>query len=79
VPGGWADNGLILDQYDCLNVNNQKWSFSVGVSGTDWVKIRSVATGKCADVAEGGTGAGYYIHQWDCISGQANQDWVQNP
>lgn len=72
-----GSNGTKVQQWDWLNGDNQKWSFTY--LGNGYYRITSVASGKVLDadanlIAANGT----RIQQWDWLNGD-NQQWLVRP
>jgi glucosylceramidase len=50
-----------------------------GITAGTWYQVISASSGKCVDDTGGGTANGTAVQQWDCGSGNANQDWQFQP
>ncbi len=84
-PMGGKNNGDVLQQSKCTGADNQNWIVVNEILGLP-TAIRSVHSGKCAEVNLGSTGGkqdGDPIDQWDCVAGDSqppsNQLWRLNP
>lgn len=69
-------DGLILQQWDCLNNDAQK--FRVASTDSGFVRITNVASNKDLDARERGTADGTPIQQWG-YGGGTNQQWRLSP
>ncbi len=81
VAGGPAavNNGVALQQWDCLGYAqaNQRWQVSSSGDGSTYY-LNAVHSGKCLDVRGGlaATANGAVLQQYDCLGyAQANQRW----
>jgi hypothetical protein len=78
VPGASQSDGVQLQQYTCLGVGqaNQLWKLITveTVGGVNYFKLTAKHSGKCLDVAGGGTANGAKVQQWGC-NGQNQQKW----
>ena len=76
VPGNTV-SGTVLVQHTCHIGNNQQWTLVPANAkiATVGFKIRSVYSGKCADVFAFNLNDGANVVQWDCLVGFDNQDW----
>ncbi|KAG2498903.1 hypothetical protein HYH03_003094 [Edaphochlamys debaryana] len=73
---GWSSNdGASLIGYNYTGANNQKWIL-VPTDDAAYFQMVSVHTGKCWDVAAGGTADGTRIQQWTCQYGNNNQKFM---
>jgi len=72
LPGGNANNGNLLQIWDCNGMKNQQWFFD---SGT-WRITYAGNSGKCIDAIGGGgiPAAGTKLGIWDCL-GTDSQVW----
>ncbi|HVI47180.1 MAG TPA: M57 family metalloprotease [Chitinophaga sp.] len=69
-----GNDGAIVQQWDWLNGNNQKWQFNY--LGNGYYRITSVASGKVLDVDANTIGNdGARVQQWSWLSGD-NQQWA---
>jgi hypothetical protein len=59
-----------------LGVSNV--TVSLPTAGT-WDELVNLATGKCVDAKSWGTANGTTVQQWQCGSGQPNQEWQPQP
>lgn len=76
VIGGSTDNGAQIDQWDCNDSPQQRWTLSSNTEG--YHRLISVVSGKCLDVTGGPTATadGALMEQWDCVAGAGNQLWT---
>ncbi|SFO45837.1 Ricin-type beta-trefoil lectin domain-like [Chitinophaga sp. YR627] len=75
--GTIGNNGAIIQQWDWLSGDNQKWAFNY--LGSGYYRITSVASGKVLDVDANTIGNnGAVVQQWDWLSGN-NQQWIVRP
>lgn len=72
IIDGSTSNGAGLQQWDCYDGVNQKWTFLK--VGPDYYKIVSNNSGKCLEVADWSTNNGARVQQYDCHGGD-NQLW----
>jgi len=72
VAGASGKNGADVQQWDCNNGNNQKWSLVS--KGGDLYTLAALHSGKCLDVAGSRNDNGADVLQWDC-HGKDNQTW----
>ncbi len=63
-----ANNGGILQQWDCGRQNNQK--FKVKDIGNGYYEFINVHAGKCISVDNFGQGDGTKVHSWQCYGNQ---------
>lgn len=64
---GQLDNGRNVRMWDCLENDNQRWTYDNGM-------IKGLG-GKCLDIADVNRNNGASIHMWDCL-GVENQKWT---
>lgn len=76
VNAGSIEQGVILQQWDCLNNNAQK--FQVIPTSGGFVRITNVGSGKDLDALERGTNDGTAIQQYG-YGGGDNQQWRLDP
>ena len=50
-----------------------------GISSSTWYQVVNSNSGKCVDDTGGSTANGTAVQQWDCGSGNANQEWQFQP
>ena len=50
-----------------------------GINSSTWYEVVNTNSGKCVDDAGGSTANGTAVQQWDCGSGNANQEWQFQP
>jgi hypothetical protein len=69
-----STNGVGVDQWDCYDVPNQKWTFSP--TGDGYYYITANHSGKCltVDTSHPNGDFGGDVNQWQCL-GQTNQMW----
>jgi hypothetical protein len=72
VEGANSKNGANVQQWDCNNGNNQKWSLVS--KGGEVYTLAALHSGKCLDVAGARNDNGADVLQWDC-HGKDNQTW----
>jgi Ricin-type beta-trefoil lectin domain len=79
VPGASQSDGIQLQQYTCLGAGqaNQLWKLITleTVGGVNYFKLTAKHSGKCLDVAGGGTANGAKVQQWSC-NGLNQQKWT---
>jgi hypothetical protein len=72
-------NGIQLTQWQCIPQRNVQWELeNVGAPEQPVYRIKSISTGKCAQVNGGSKANGAVISQWDCVK-QPNVHWVLQP
>jgi hypothetical protein len=78
VTGSSQSDGVQLQQYTCQGASqaNQLWKLTnVETSGgVEYFKLTAKHSGKCMDVAGGGTANGAKVQQWTC-NGTNQQKW----
>jgi glucosylceramidase len=50
-----------------------------GINSSTWYEVVNTNSGKCVDDPGGSTANGTAVQQWDCGSGNANQEWQFQP
>jgi glucosylceramidase len=50
-----------------------------GISSSTWYQVVNTNSGKCVDDTSGSTANGTAVQQWDCGSGNVNQEWQFQP
>jgi hypothetical protein len=70
------DNGAKAHQWDCLNVNSQKWQLLS--TGDGYYNLKAKHSGRCLDIEAQSRNNGAKTHQWDCHSGDS-QKWQVIP
>jgi glucosylceramidase len=50
-----------------------------GINSSTWYEVVNTNSGKCVDDAGGSTANGTAVQQWDCGSGNTNQEWQFQP
>ncbi|THV35673.1 RICIN domain-containing protein [Glycomyces buryatensis] len=78
VPHGSADDGVLLQQYDCHGGTQQGFTFDPVYPGSSTGSIANTATGRCLDVLDESTAEGAPVGQWGCWNG-ANQRFTLEP
>ena len=80
VPGGDKSDGVLLLQWDCNDIEHQRFSFHPVAGAKDTYLIRNPVTRKCVDVSRKRKGdqSAYVIHQWTC-HGEGNQQFKLEP
>lgn len=76
VNGASRANGGEISQWDCLNQDNVKWSWTE--VGDGYVFLKAKHSGKCAQVNGASPANGAAITQWDCVN-QDNVKWALKP
>lgn len=74
LPGGARAAGQKLDQWDCTNTVNQRFSLIPSGDG-DWLTIKDGWSNLCWDVTGGSTANGAQIELWNC-QGSDNQKFM---
>jgi hypothetical protein len=67
-----AQNGALVQQWDCWGGGNQKWRLED--VGGGYYQIHAQFTNKCLDVKDVSAQNGALVQQWDCWGG-GNQKW----
>ena len=75
VQAASTADGANVVQFDCLDVDQQKFTLESAGSGYYWIKARH--SGKCLDLAGGNLDDGANIQQYHCVDNQSrdNQLW----
>lgn len=72
IPGGATSDGVALAQGECAGLAHQQWLLE---ATGPFYRVRSLALGKCASVANSGLHDGAEIQQWPCVD-DPNQLWT---
>ncbi|GIE78514.1 hypothetical protein Aph02nite_44640 [Actinoplanes philippinensis] len=81
VANAQVGNGVPIQQWDCLGSGqkNQIWWFAneTHIGEYYWYNVVTTLDGQCLDVTggSGATGNGVPVQQWNCLTGQTNQQW----
>jgi ricin-type beta-trefoil lectin protein/pregnancy-associated plasma protein-A len=73
VPNGSTSTGIQLQQYSCIGVDNEKWSFSD--QGDGRLRIKNKRSNLCVEVAGSSMEAHAAIQQGTCSSTASKQRW----
>ncbi|MBQ4819162.1 RICIN domain-containing protein [Aquimarina sp. MMG016] len=68
-----AANGANINQWQCVNQTNQKWTFNA--KGQGYYEIRNLNSNKCLDISGVSEDNGANVHQWNC-HGRDNQQFI---
>jgi Ricin-type beta-trefoil lectin domain-like len=75
VHGASKADGANVDQWAWTGGANEKWCrFPTG--GTTTFVYINMNSGKCLEVHGNSKTRGANVDQWDCISGAANEEWI---